>query len=66
VRVAGVQGWLWSWGSALVAGVGSTGGKTGGGATEAPQGAAPPPGPAAVVLPRTLGSGPPATDPVRP
>ena len=66
MRVTGVKGWLGLQDSTLAGGVGSTGGKTDGGATDAPQGSVPPPGPAAVPLPRTLGSEPPATDPVSP
>jgi hypothetical protein len=54
--------------SGVAAGAGSTGGEIGGGATDAPIRAAPPPGPAAVLLPRTQtpGSNCRSLDPVGP
>jgi hypothetical protein len=58
--------WLCSRESVVAAGAGWTGGKIGGGATDAPTRTAPPPGPAAVAVPRapTSGSGCRPLDPV--
>lgn len=60
--------WLCSRESVVAAGAGWTSGKIGGGATDAPTRTAPPPGPAAVPIPRppTSGSGCRPLDPVGP
>jgi hypothetical protein len=67
-RSASTRRWLCSRDSMEVIGAGAPGGELGGGATKAPPRAAAPPGPAAVVLPRTPtpGSGCRPLEPTRP